>query len=57
MMLAYLFFVLMIVTGHVVLKALLIALLLKNFEQSIQEDAEQQDEVIRQAIDEDSSSE
>ena len=40
MCLAYGFFLFIIVAGHVILQALLTALLLKNFEQSLAEESE-----------------
>ena len=46
MMLAYFFFVILIISGHVVLQALLTALLLKNFEQSLHDEAEEKNEVV-----------
>lgn len=45
MMLAYFFFVILIISGHVVLQALLTALLLKNFEQSLHDEAEEKNEM------------
>lgn len=45
MMLAYFFFVILIISGHVVLQALLTALLLKNFEQSLHDEAEEKNEI------------
>ena len=50
MALAYFFFLTIIVAGHVVLQALLTALLLKNFEQSLSQEAEEQLEKERLAL-------
>ena len=54
--LAYTYFVCIILLGHVVLQALLTALLLKNFEQSISEDHEAENEQTRKAIEEEEDS-
>ena len=50
MILAYSFFIILIISGHVVLQALLTALLLKNFEQSLHDEAEEKNEMQRQSL-------
>ena len=50
MSLAYVFFLTIIIAGHVVLQALLTALLLKNFEQSLSQEAEEWLEKERLAL-------
>ena len=55
--LAYTYFICIIVLGHVVLQALLTALLLKNFEQSMSEDEQKEnEETRRKAIEEEEDS-